>query len=87
MDVLALEGERRISRDDEQRRELRQRGNDVFEMPSAKYSCSASPLILANGRTAIDCFSGNATGPGVLANLTSDSPVGFSGTGGPTRRE
>ena len=30
MDVLALEGERRISRDDEQRRELRERGDDVF---------------------------------------------------------
>jgi hypothetical protein len=24
------------------------------EMPSAKYSCSGSPLILANGSTAID---------------------------------
>jgi hypothetical protein len=24
------------------------------EMPSAKYSCSGSPLMLANGNTAID---------------------------------
>jgi len=24
------------------------------EMPSAKYSCSGSPLILVNGKTAID---------------------------------
>jgi hypothetical protein len=29
-------------------------------MPSAKYSCSGSPLILANGNTAIDGLSGNA---------------------------
>ena len=27
-------------------------------MPSAKYSCSGSPLILANGSTAIDGLSG-----------------------------
>src|SRR5271166_4244135 len=29
-------------------------------MPSAKYSCSGSPLILANGSTAIDGLSGRA---------------------------
>ena len=29
-------------------------------MPSAKYSCSGSPLRLANGNTAIDGLSGNA---------------------------
>jgi hypothetical protein len=28
-------------------------------MPSAKYSCSRSPLILANGSTAIDGVSGS----------------------------
>src|SRR5262249_39301628 len=28
-------------------------------IPSAKYSCSGSPLILANGSTAIDGLSGN----------------------------
>jgi hypothetical protein len=31
-------------------------------IPSTKYSCSASPLILANGNTAIDGRSGNASG-------------------------
>src|SRR3984957_6640376 len=30
------------------------------EMPSAKYSCSASPLMLAKGRTAIDGLSSAA---------------------------
>jgi len=29
-------------------------------LPSAKYSCSGSPLILASGSTAIDRLSGNA---------------------------
>ena len=31
-------------------------------MPSAKYSCSGSPLIFWNGRTAIDGLSGNGSG-------------------------
>ena len=31
-------------------------------MPSAKYSCSGSPLILANGNTAIDGLSGSGSG-------------------------
>ena len=31
-------------------------------MPSAKYSCSGSPLIFWNGSTAIDGLSGNASG-------------------------
>src|SRR4029077_16127597 len=31
-------------------------------MPSAKYSCSGSPLILANGNTAIDGLSGRGRG-------------------------
>src|SRR6516225_6232798 len=30
-------------------------------MPSAKYSCSGSPDMLANGSTAIDGLSGNAS--------------------------
>src|SRR6516165_5603046 len=32
-------------------------------MPSAKYSCSGSPLILANGITAIDGLSGSGSTP------------------------
>ena len=32
------------------------------EMPSLKYSCSASPLMLANGITAIDGLSGRVGG-------------------------
>jgi hypothetical protein len=39
-------GEARIAGDHEQRFELRQRGDDVFPMPSAKSSCSGSPLML-----------------------------------------
>ena len=31
-------------------------------MPSAKYSCSGSPLMFWNGRTAMDGFSGSAGG-------------------------
>jgi hypothetical protein len=33
-------------------------------MPSAKYSCPGSPLILAKGRTAIDGLSGSANAGG-----------------------
>ena len=51
---LALEGERRIAGDDEEPRDFRQGGDDVFRIPSAKYSCSGSPLMLANGSTAMD---------------------------------
>jgi len=29
-------------------------------IPSAKYSCSGSPLMFRNGKTAMDGFSGNA---------------------------
>src|SRR5437899_6218476 len=36
-------------------------------MPSAKYSCSGSPLILANGSTAIDGLSGSARAGGSAA--------------------
>jgi len=40
-------------------------------MPSTKYSGPGSPLILANGRTAIDGLSGNASGafPGAAVAL------------------
>ena len=33
-------------------------------MPSAKYSCSGSPLIFAKGSTAIDGLSGSGNGAG-----------------------
>src|SRR6201987_1364067 len=33
-------------------------------IPSAKYSCSGSPLMLANGRTAIEGLSGSGSGFG-----------------------
>src|ERR1700746_1915821 len=36
-------------------------------MPSTKYSCSGSPLILANGNTAIGGLSGNGNGGGPAA--------------------
>ena len=50
--VPALEREGRIARDDD---ELRHSAVIMSsEMPSAKYSCSGSPLMLAKGRTAID---------------------------------
>jgi len=35
--------------------------------PSAKYSCSASPLMFWNGRTAIEGFSGRASAVGPAA--------------------
>ena len=37
-------------------------------MPSAKYSCSGSPLILANGSTAIDGLSGSGSAGGAGAD-------------------
>src|SRR5216683_5123519 len=36
-------------------------------MPSAKYSCSGSPLIFWNGRTAIDGLSGSGSTGGLAA--------------------
>ena len=48
----------------------RQRDSAVMissAMPSAKYSCSGSPLMLVNGRTAIDGLSGRARQNGGLA--------------------
>src|SRR5262245_34325625 len=42
-------------------------------IPSAKYSCSRSPLILSNGSTAIDGLSGSGRGFGVVAVLPGTS--------------
>ena len=47
------------------------------EMPSAKYSCSASPLMLANGSTAIDERAGSAGAAGAW-------PGAFPASGGVT---
>src|SRR5215475_13590502 len=38
-------------------------------MPSAKYSCSGSPLIFWNGKTAIDGLSGSASDKGGVAGV------------------
>src|SRR5215469_2670601 len=38
-------------------------------IPSAKYSCSGSPLILANGKTAIDGLSGSGSAPTLPCTL------------------
>src|SRR6266446_1107243 len=48
-------------------------------MPSAKYSCSGSPLILAKGSTAIDGFSGRARAGGSAAPTRAPrvKPAGF----------
>jgi hypothetical protein len=40
-------------------------------MPSAKYSCSGSPLILAKGSTAIEGLSGRARGGAVSSGAIS----------------
>src|SRR5271167_4498801 len=53
-------------------------------MPSAKYSCSGSPLILAKGSTAIDGLSGsgstgNARTDGALGGVA--NPVDAHGAG------
>jgi hypothetical protein len=37
-------------------------------MPSAKYSCSGSPLIFVNGSTAIDGLSGSGSADGADAD-------------------
>src|SRR6266481_2053688 len=59
---LALVGEARIAGDNEEPTNATERGDDLLDMPSAKYSCSGSPLILAKGRTAIDGLSGSGSG-------------------------
>ena len=57
---FALVDEARISGYYEQPFDPRQSGDDVFHIPSAKYSCSGSPLIFWNANTAIEGFSGRA---------------------------
>src|SRR5437868_8512188 len=60
-------------------------------MPSAKYSCSGSPLILAKGNTAIDGFSGRARAgePSSASrrwrSAPSPGPLHSAGEGGPRR--
>src|ERR1700726_1448843 len=61
-------------------------------MPSAKYSCSGSPLILANGSTAIDGLSGSGSGgvcppppPPPRPPRRPPPPPGGGGGGGPGR--
>ena len=39
-------------------------------MPSPKYSCSGSPLMFWNGRTAIDGLSGNGSTVGLISGFT-----------------
>ena len=47
-------------------------------IPSAKYSCSGSPLIFSNGSTAIDGLSGRGNGIRVVAVRAGTSFVAFS---------
>ena len=44
-------------------------------MPSVKYSCSASPLMFANGNTAIDGLCGGAGDPTGADTATARSGV------------
>src|SRR5580693_9660827 len=67
IDRLALVGEARIAGDDEEPADAGECRNDLSTMPSAKYSCSGSPLILANGSTAIDGLSGSGSTDGPAA--------------------
>ena len=57
---LAFVGEARIAGDDKQPADRDSAVMISSTMPSAKYSCSGSPLILAKGSTAIDGLSGKA---------------------------
>jgi hypothetical protein len=54
-------------------------------MPSAKYSCSGSPLILAKGSTAIDGLSGSGSTGGAVGWTAGVSPAGGRDGRGPTR--
>ena len=49
-----LVGECGVARDDEEPAIVRERRDDVLGDASAKYSCSRSPLMLTNGRTATE---------------------------------
>jgi len=57
-------------------------------MPSAKYSCSGSPLRLANGSTAIDGLSGSANSGrrGSAANSGAGATGAPSSRASPTKR-
>ena len=50
-------------------------------MPSAKYSCSGSPLMFSNGRTAIDGWSGSAGWPGSAAAAPPPGIARYTRTG------
>src|SRR5215468_4010432 len=58
VDGTVLVGEAGLPGDDEQPADARQAVKMSSTMPSAKYSCSGSPLMLANGKTAIEGMSG-----------------------------
>jgi hypothetical protein len=47
-----------VTRNNERLRDLREAGDDLIGIPSLKYSCFGSSLMLANGRTAMEGFSG-----------------------------
>jgi hypothetical protein len=54
-------------------------------MPSAKYSCSGSPLMFWNGRTAIEGLSGRARrSAGLSAGVSLVDAAGFAWAGSPT---
>ena len=62
VDRLAFVGEGRIPGDDEQPTDAAMSAVMISStMPSAKYSCSGSPLIFWNGSTAIDGLSGRGS--------------------------
>ena len=54
IDCFAFEGEGGIARYDMERRNLLRSVMMSSLIPSLKYSCSASPLMLANGRTQME---------------------------------
>ncbi len=59
----------------------RKRDNSVIRsslMPSAKYSCSGSPLMLAKGSTAIDGRSRRVTAGGTAAGGSGAAPGSFT---------
>src|SRR5262249_35068566 len=73
IDGLALVGEARIARDDEQPAMRESAVMISSTIPSAKYSCSGSPLILGRGNTAIDGLSGSCNPGGVADCFGSDA--------------
>jgi hypothetical protein len=57
-------------------------------MPSAKYSCSGSPLMFWNGRTAIEGLSSSASpADGLSGVVGSACDAGLAGAGTPTSSE